>query len=93
MEALRGRQKIPCPLCKQHVTTRYELVFGMEVRAGRKTERLGARGGTIHRCINISRYFCRYTYRDIFYNFFFFLYNEFHLGRRYIIISTCNFCK
>ena len=31
------------------------------------------RGGTIHRCIDISRYFSRDTYRDIiFYNHIFF---------------------
>ena len=52
------------------------------------------RGGTIDRCIDISRYFSRNTYRDIiFYNrnflfnlviffFFFFFHNDFHLGRK-----------
>ena len=57
------------------------------------------RGGTIHRCIDISRYFSRDTYRDIiFYNHNFFLY--FFLvhwfsfrQKRYIILSTCIFCK
>ena len=44
------------------------------------------RGGMIHRCIDISRYFSCNTYRDIiFYNYFFilfqfFLYNDFNLG-------------
>ena len=35
------------------------------------------RGGTIHRCIDISRYFSRDTYRDIIFynhNFFFFFF-------------------
>ena len=48
-----------------------------------------SRGGTIHRCIDISRYFSRDTYRDIiFYNHnfcffqFLFLHNDFHLGRK-----------
>ena len=48
------------------------------------------RGGTIHRCIDISKYFSRDTYRDIiFYNhnfffffFIFFFHNDFHLGRK-----------
>ena len=52
------------------------------------------RGGTIHRCIDISRYFSRDTYRDIiFYNhnflyiFFFnfcnfFFHNDFYLVRK-----------
>ena len=31
-----------------------------------------AKGGTIHRCIDISRYFSRDTYRDIMIFFFFF---------------------
>ena len=51
-----------------------------------------SRGGTIHRCIDISRYFSRDTYRDIIFynhNFFFFFFfnilfshNDFHLGRK-----------
>ena len=55
--------------------------------------RIGSRRGTIHRCIDISRYFSRDKYRDIiFYNrdflFFIFIYiifvfhNDFHLGRK-----------
>ena len=39
-----------------------------------------SRGGTIHRCIDISRYFSRDIYRDIIFynrNFFFFLINNF----------------
>ena len=56
------------------------------------------RGGTIHRCIDISRYFSRDTYRDIiFYNrdFFFFFWPQWFSFRqkRYIILSTCDFCK
>ena len=49
---------------------------------------ISARGGTIHRFIDISRYFSRDTYRDIvFYNhnFFFlvfFLYNDFNLAEK-----------
>ena len=48
-----------------------------------------SRGGTIRRCIDISRYFSRDTYHDIIFynhNFFFFFffgwYNDFHLGRK-----------
>ena len=43
------------------------------------------RGGTIHRCIDISRYISRDTYRDIIFynhNFFFFFRNDFHIGRQ-----------
>ena len=55
-------------------------------------------GGTIHRCIDISRYFSRDMYRDIIFynhNFFFFFSPQLFSFRqkRYIIISTCGFCK
>ena len=62
-----------------------------------------ARGGMIHRCIDISWYFSRDTYRDIIFynlNFFFFLIIFFFFPqwfsfrqKRDIIIYTCNFCK
>ena len=48
--------------------------------------KVGGRGGTIHRCIDMLRYFSRDTYRDIIFynpNFFFFLFHkDFHLGRK-----------
>ena len=48
-----------------------------------------SRGGTIHRCIDTSRYFSRDTYRDIiFYNhnfFCFFLLSDSFRQKRYII--------
>ena len=46
------------------------------VASHRHRETPGSRGGKIHRCIDISRYFSRDTYRDIIFynhNFFFFL--------------------
>ena len=48
------------------------------------TTMLRVRGGTIHRCIDISRYFSRDTYRNFFFFFFFhfFFHNDFHLGRK-----------
>ena len=47
---------------------------------------VNTRGGTIHRCIDISRYFSRDTYRDIIF------YNHDFL-KRYRVISTWDFCK
>ena len=56
------------------------------------------RGGTIHRCFDILRYFSRDTYRDIIFynlNFFFFFFPQWFSfsQKRYIIISTCDLCK
>ena len=57
-------------------------------------------GGMIHRCIDMSRYFSRDTYRNIFFFFHYFfclicvLVQWFAFRqKRYIIISTCDFCK
>ena len=56
----------------------------------------------IHRCIDVSRYFSRDTYRKNYYflqSQFFFFCLFFFLSlftfrqKRYIIISTCDFCK
>ena len=58
---------------------------------------INGRGGTIHQCIDISRYFSSDTYRDIIFynhNFIFFFPQLFSFRqKRYIIISTCDFCK
>ena len=41
----------------------------------------------------VSQYFFFITFLSYFFIIIFFSYNDFHLGRRYIIISTCDFCK
>ena len=50
----------------------------------RSTPYVRGRGRTIHRRIDASQHFSRDTYRDIIFydHYFFFLYNDFHLGRK-----------
>ena len=64
---------------------------------GTKSNHECNRGDTVHRCIDISRYFSRDTYRDIVFlllQFFFFgtmifiSTEKIHNNR-----STCDFCK
>ena len=85
----------PCPF--PNLAGTLSVMYTSTISAAQTSLLRVTRGGTIHRCIDISRYFSRDTYRDIIsYNrdfiFLFFLYNDFHLGRK-DMISTCDFFK